>query len=165
MVELRTREREMRRDRVNQHGKLGLDSIPITGQFTIPDTAGMTPTTAWQHTDMRYSKPGLVSPTPGFQHPLTSYTLFPSSSKISLSHPQSYHHHRTQSYVNPLSLSRQLLPVLPSSPEGQCICPVNSYIWPLWDSALTTPKYSPRLPVTKIHFADENLNILPHCLS
>jgi len=48
--------------------------------------------------------------------------------------------------------------------EGYCIGPVNSGIWPHWDSGPTTPKHSKRFPVTKTHFADDNLDhgdILP----
>jgi len=44
--------------------------------------------------------------------------------------------------------------VLPGAPGGHCIGPVNSGIWPPWDSGPTTLRHSHRLPVTKIHFAD-----------
>ena len=44
--------------------------------------------------------------------------------------------------------------VLPGAPEGHCISPVNSGIWPPLDSGLTALRHSQRLPVTKIHCAD-----------
>ena len=40
--------------------------------------------------------------------------------------------------------------VLPGAPGGHCIGPVNSGIWPPWDSGPTTLRHSQRLPVTKI---------------
>jgi len=42
----------------------------------------------------------------------------------------------------------------PGAPGGQCIGPVNSGIWPPWNSHPTTLRHSQRLPVTKTHFAD-----------
>jgi len=44
--------------------------------------------------------------------------------------------------------------MLPASPEGHCISPVNSGNWPPWDSGLTARRYSQRLPEMKIHLVD-----------
>jgi len=44
--------------------------------------------------------------------------------------------------------------VLPGAPKGHCICPVNSGIWPPWDSGPTSLRHSQRLPERKIYFAD-----------
>ena len=53
------------------------------------------------------------------------------------------------SYVHP-----DFSHMLPDAPEGHCISPVNSRIWPPWDSSPTTPRHSQTLPVTKIHIPD-----------
>jgi len=76
--------REMSGDGGNHHEKLGLMGILCASQFTIPDTAGMSPDPACSYTDTRSSRPNQASPTPDFSYPLVSSTLFSSSSPISL---------------------------------------------------------------------------------
>jgi len=84
MVELRTRQREMRGCGGNHHEKLGLERISCASRFTIPDTAGRSPDPASNHTDMMSSQPNQASRTPDFSSPLVSSTSFSSSSPISL---------------------------------------------------------------------------------
>jgi len=81
---LRTRKREMRGDGGNHREKLGLKRISCASQFTIPDTAGMSPDPACDYTDTRFSQPNQASRTPDFSFPLVSFTSFSSSSPISL---------------------------------------------------------------------------------
>jgi hypothetical protein len=81
---LRRRKREMRGDATNDHEKLGLERISCASPFTIPDTAGTCPDPACHNTDTRSSKPNQASRTPDFAYPLVSFTLFSSSSLISL---------------------------------------------------------------------------------
>jgi len=83
MVELRTRKTEMRGDRGNHHEKLGLKRISCANQFTIPDTAGMSPDLEGNISDTRSDKPNQASRTPDFSYPLISSISF-SSSPISL---------------------------------------------------------------------------------
>jgi len=49
---------------------------------------------------------------------------------------------------------RQCSQVFPGAPKGHCIGPVNSGIWPPWDSGLATLRHSQKLLVTKIHFPE-----------
>ena len=83
MVELRTRKREMRGYGGNHHEKGGLKRISCASQFTIPDTAGMSPDPACNNTDKRSSQPNQASRTPDYSYPLVSFTSFLSSSPIS----------------------------------------------------------------------------------
>jgi len=84
MVELRTRNREMRGYRGNYHEKQGLKIITCTSQFTIPDTAGTSSDPVCIYTDTRSFKPNLASHTPDYSYPLISSPSFSSSSPISL---------------------------------------------------------------------------------
>jgi len=84
MVELRTRKREMRRYGGNHHEKLGLRRISCASQFTIPDTAGMSPDPQCNYSDTRSSQPDQAIRTPNFSYSLISSTSFSSSSPISL---------------------------------------------------------------------------------
>ena len=43
--------------------------------------------------------------------------------------------------------------VLPDAPDGHCIGPVHSGLWPLQNAGPTTPTYSKRLPEKTIHIA------------
>jgi len=84
MVEWSTRKREIRGDGGNHHEKLGLKRMLCASQFTIPDTAGMSPDLAGNNTNMKSSKPNHASCTPDFSGPLVSSISFSSSSPISL---------------------------------------------------------------------------------
>jgi len=84
MVELRMRKRVMRGDGGNHHQKLGFKKILCASQFSIPDTASMSPTAACHNTDTRSSQPNQGSHTPDFSYLLVSSTSFSSSSSISL---------------------------------------------------------------------------------
>jgi len=84
MVELRTWKTEMRGYRGNHHEKLGPKIISCASQFTIPDTAGMSPDPECNYTDTRSSQPNPASHTPGYSYPLVSSPSFSSSSPISL---------------------------------------------------------------------------------
>jgi len=66
MVELRTKQREIRGDGGNQYAKLGLERISCASQLTILDTAGMIPDPAGIITDTGSSKPNQASLTPDF---------------------------------------------------------------------------------------------------
>jgi hypothetical protein len=55
MVELRTTKREMRVPGINHHERLGPKSISCASQFTIPDTAGMSPDPGCNTGDTRSS--------------------------------------------------------------------------------------------------------------
>jgi len=101
MVELSTRKREIRGDGGNHHEKLGLKRISCASQFTIPDTAGTSPDPAGNNTNTRSSKPNQASRTPDFSGPLVSSTSFSSSSPISLSRPQLYHHCKNTKLSHP----------------------------------------------------------------
>jgi len=105
MVELSTRKREFRGDGGNHDEKLGLKKISCGSQFTILDTAGMSPEPAGNHTNMTKSKPNPASRTPGLSHPLVFSISFSSSSLISpfVVHISSIIA-RTQSYIIPLYL-------------------------------------------------------------
>jgi hypothetical protein len=52
MVQLSTRNREIRGNGGNDHEKLGLEKILCASQLTIPDTAGTSPDAAGNTTDM-----------------------------------------------------------------------------------------------------------------
>jgi hypothetical protein len=66
MVELSTRQREIRGDGGNHHGKLGLERISCASQLTIPDMAGTSPDPAGNITDTGSSKPNQASRTADF---------------------------------------------------------------------------------------------------
>jgi len=66
MVELSTRKREIRGDGINHDEKLGLERISCASQLTIPNTAGVSPDSADNNTNMRSSKPNQASRTPDF---------------------------------------------------------------------------------------------------
>jgi hypothetical protein len=66
MVELSTKQREIREDGRNHDEKLGLERISCASQLTIPDTAGTSPDPAGSNTDTRFSKPNQVSRTSDF---------------------------------------------------------------------------------------------------
>jgi len=83
MVDLRMGMWEMRGDRGTHHEKLGLMGISWMSQFTIPDTAGMSPDPAGNYTDTRSSQLNQASGTPDSSYPLVSSTSFSSSSSIS----------------------------------------------------------------------------------
>jgi len=119
MVELRTRNREMRGHGENHHEKLGLKRIWCASQLTIPDTAGMSSDPACNHTDMRSSQPNQACRTSDFSYRLVSSTSFssaspslsflsttlPSSQNTTLTHPSLSLHamimswHRVQAYT------------------------------------------------------------------
>jgi len=84
MVELRTRENEMRGDGGNHHEKLGLRRISCARQFAIPDTAGTIPDPAYNITDTMSSHPNQAGCTPDSTYPLVFSTSLSSSSPISL---------------------------------------------------------------------------------
>jgi len=68
----------------NDHDKLGLKRISCARQFTIPDTAGISPDPACDYTDTRSSQPNQASHTLDFSYLLVSCTSFSSSSPICL---------------------------------------------------------------------------------
>jgi len=105
MVELRTRKREMSGEWGHHHRKLGLQRMLCVSQFTFPDRAGMRPNLLNSVTDLRSSKPNRATHTPDFSYLLTSSIWFSSSSPISLSRPQLYHHRQIQSRVISLHLA------------------------------------------------------------
>jgi len=84
IVEFRARKREMTGDGGNHHEKLELKRISCASHFTIADAAGISPDQARNISNMRSSLPNQPSCTPDFSYPLTSSTLFSSSSPISL---------------------------------------------------------------------------------
>jgi len=53
-----------------------------------------------------------------------------------------------------LQICPQHSQALPSTRDCHFISPVNSGIWPPWDSGLKTPNHSQRLPVTEIQSVD-----------
>jgi len=63
MVELSTRKREIRGDGGNHHEYLGVRRVTYVSQFTIHDTAGMSPDPAGNTTITRSSKPNQASRT------------------------------------------------------------------------------------------------------
>jgi len=79
MVELRTRQKEMRGDGGNHNEKLGLKRILCASELSIPDTAGMSPDPACNNPDTRSSQPNQASFTPDFLYALVSSTSFSSS--------------------------------------------------------------------------------------
>jgi len=74
----------MKRDGGNHHEKLRLRTISCASQFTVPDTAGMSPDPAPKYTDTSSSQPNQARCTPDSSCPLVSSTLSSSSSPISL---------------------------------------------------------------------------------
>jgi len=84
MVELRTRNRQMRGDGTNHHEKLEHKQMWCASRFTIPNTAGTSPDPACNNTNMRSSYPNQVSCTHDFSYPHISSSSFSSSSPISL---------------------------------------------------------------------------------
>jgi len=84
IVELRTRQREMRGYVGNHHEKLGLIRISCPSQVTIPDTAGTSPDLVWNTTNTRSSQHNWPSRTPDLSYPLASSMSFPSSFPICL---------------------------------------------------------------------------------
>ena len=74
----------MRGDGGNHHEKLGLKTILCASQFTIPNTAGMSPNPVCNITDTMSSYPNQASLTPDFSYPLVSSTSFSSSSPVAL---------------------------------------------------------------------------------
>jgi len=65
----------------------GTERIMCESKFTIPDTAGTSPYTAYYYTDMRFSQPNHASHTPDFSYPLVSSTSFSSQSFSSTTLP------------------------------------------------------------------------------
>jgi len=85
MIELRTRNREMIGDGGNHHAKLGRRRKSGLSQFTIPNTAGMSPDPAGNITDtMRSAGSNQGSCTPDISYQLISSISFSCSSPISL---------------------------------------------------------------------------------
>jgi len=105
MVDFRTRTSETSWDMGNNPETWGPKRSLNAGQFSNHNTVDMTSDQVGIHTDMRYLKPNQASPTPDFPIPLLSSIYFPSSFPIYISHPQLYHHLRTQSSVSPWYLS------------------------------------------------------------
>jgi len=105
IVELRTRQREMRAHGGNHPEKLGLKRIWCASQCTIPNTAGTSPDPACDFSDTKSSQTNRPSRTRDLSYPVVPSTLFPSSFSISLPRPQPNYHYRTQSYVIPRYLS------------------------------------------------------------
>jgi len=83
MVKLRTRRWGMGRDVANHHEKLGRKRILCASQFVTPDTAGVSPNLACNHTDPRFSQPDQASHTSEFSYSLISSTSFSGSTLIS----------------------------------------------------------------------------------
>jgi hypothetical protein len=96
MVELRKRKKEIRGYGGNHDKTLGHYRISCASQLTIPDPAGTTPDPDVKNTDARSSIPSQASHTPNRLYTLGSSMLFASLSSFSLSHPELYHHSRTQ---------------------------------------------------------------------
>lgn len=65
------------------------DNLPLTN----PNKAGMTSDPPDQHTNTAYSEHSLARRSPDFPNSLTFSKSFPSSSPISFSQSQLYHHH------------------------------------------------------------------------
>ena len=70
MVELRTRNRQMRRYRGNHYEKLGLKKISCASQFTIPNLPGMSTDPAFDYTYTTSSQPNQACRTPDSASPL-----------------------------------------------------------------------------------------------
>jgi hypothetical protein len=83
MVKSWTREREMRGDGGNHHETRGLKIVACVSQFTIPDTACISPDPTCNYTDKMSSKSIPASPTTDYSYPLQSSPSFSSSSPIS----------------------------------------------------------------------------------
>ena len=79
MVELRTRNREMRGDGTNNHQKLEHNRISCASQFLIPDLVGTSSNLLCNNTETRSSKPIQASCTPAFSYPLVSSITFSTS--------------------------------------------------------------------------------------
>jgi len=84
MVELRSRQSEMRGDGGNDHEKWGLRRVSCATEFTILYLAGMNPDLVWNNSDTRSSEPNLASRIPNFSYPLVSSISFSHSSPIPL---------------------------------------------------------------------------------
>jgi len=84
MVDLKTRIREMKGDEGNHYEKQELKRISHASQFTIPNSAGMSPDPVCNYTDTRSSHRNQARRTPDFSYPLVSSTSFSSWSPISL---------------------------------------------------------------------------------
>jgi len=85
----------------NHHEKLGLERIPGAAQCTIPDTQGTRHGPVGNYTDRRSSNPNQAYCTPHFSYPLRSSISFPSSSSITLSLPEYYHHRKNTKLSQP----------------------------------------------------------------
>jgi hypothetical protein len=84
MVELSTRQRQIREDGGNGHEKLGQKRILCASQFTILDMVDTSPDPAGNNTNKRCSKPNQASRAHDFSGPLVSDILISSSSPIPL---------------------------------------------------------------------------------
>jgi len=93
MVELRTRKREIRGDRTNDHKKLGLRRISCARKFSISDMADTSSDPVCNYADTRFSQWSHASRTPHVSYPLVSCTSFsssfPSLSFLSITLPSS----------------------------------------------------------------------------
>jgi hypothetical protein len=78
------RKRVMRGYRGNHHEKLEHQRILCAMQFTISNTAGLSPDPVCTNTDTRSSQPNQASYTPGFSYRLVSTIQFGSWTPISL---------------------------------------------------------------------------------
>jgi len=76
----------------NHHEKFGHKRILFASQLIIPDMAGTTPDPAGHNADLLFPKPNQASCTPEFPYPLVSSIWFASSTPISASRPEQYHH-------------------------------------------------------------------------
>jgi len=76
--------RERRGDGGNHHEQLELRRISCASQFTVPDTAGISPDPVCNYTNKISFQPNQASRTPDFSYPLVSSKSFSSSSSISL---------------------------------------------------------------------------------
>ena len=89
---------EMGGDGTNNHDELGRERISCASQFNIPDTAGLSLNPACHHSVSRASQPNQSGRAPDFlisTQILHIVLIF--IPHLSLSHPQLYHHRRTQS--------------------------------------------------------------------
>jgi hypothetical protein len=96
MVELRMRKREMTGYGWNHYENLGLKRISCASQFTIPDTAGTNPNQACY--EVFRTKSGKSYPCILISDRILHIVLI-LIPYLSLSRPQLYHQHRTQSKV------------------------------------------------------------------
>ena len=94
----------------NHHEIQGLQRMLGGIQFSIPDGAGMRPDPVGKNPDMRCSKSNEASRTPDFSNLHITSTSFPSSSSLSLSHSQLYHHRKNTKLSHPsLSLYAMIM--------------------------------------------------------